>query len=527
MRFRPRVPELVVREPSLPLWPIYAAVPTGCAAATTADVLLHAGSLWQVVVGCAVSATTVAVPFAKTARGMRAYWYGRWDRTRQLNEERAESVRLAEGALSRLTAATRHLVEVRLPVVLEDPHARRADVPSASVDPCPAEPWASMVYTAHEALVDAVFAVLERERGRRENTHYAFLELAGRVRAQAQVAIADARQLRGRVTDSSLLEALMDAEHAWAQVGRAAQSLEVLSGGRPGRSWDRPLLLSEMVGAAQSRIRDYLRVSAVGGEGTAVRGVYAEALIHALAELLANATWFSPPGSTVRVQVERGYDGVSVTVEDAGLGMDPQTMHRAQQDVDRADADVSTLGGDPHFGLAVVGVLAGCAGFRVRYSSPGAYGGIRAVVWIPEHILTRPAPHTVPAGTRAIPTGVSARAGTPATATPAKPVAPAAGSAVLPQRSRRRAEASGQVPGRRDDVTAALGARPPTGADASAGPGSPSEGRPDTDRPRYDAFLSAFVNNRPISPDGGDVTVDAVPDITTDRFRSDAEGPTS
>lgn len=527
MPFRPRAPKFVVRQPSLPLWPIYAAVPTGCAAVTTADTLLHAGPWWQVVVGCAVSTITVALPFANATGRVRAYWYGRWDRTRTRNDELVESVRLAEEALSRLTVATRHLVEVRLPVVLEDPHARRADVPPAPVDPCPAEPWASTVYTAQEALVDAVFSVLERERGRRENTHYAFLELAGRVRAQAQVAIADARALRGRVRDSSLLEALMDAEHAWAQVGRAAQSLEVLSGGRPGRSWDRPLLLSEVVGAAQSRIRDYLRVSVVGGEGTAVNGVHAEALIHALAELLANATWFSPPGSTVRVQVERGYDGASVIVEDAGLGMDPQTMRRAQEDVDRADADVSTLGGDPHFGLAVVGVLAGCAGFRVRYSSPGAYGGIRAVVWIPEGLLARPAPHTVPAGTRAIPTGVSARAAAPATATAAKPVAPAAGSAVLPQRSRRRAEASGEVPGRRDDATAALGPHQLVDADASAGPGSPPEGRPDTDRPPYDAFLSAFVNNRPISPDGGDVTVDAVPDITTDRFRSDAEGPTS
>ncbi|OPC76806.1 hypothetical protein B4N89_45875 [Embleya scabrispora] len=511
-----------VRESSLPLWPFGAGLVTGCAAATAADVLQV--SPWAgVVLGCAVSTTVAGVPLALAARRVRGYWHGRWDRTRQRNEELVASVCLSERALSRLTDATRHLAEVRMPVLLEDPHARRADVPPAPIDPCPAEPWAGAVYTAHEALVDAVFAVLEQERGRRENTHYAFLELAERVRAQAQVAIADARALRERVTDSSLLGALMRDEHAWAQVGRAAQCLEVLSGGRPGRSWDRPLLLSEVVGAAQSRIRDYLRVSVVGGENAAVDGVHAEALIHVLAELLANATWFSPPGSTVRVLVERGHDGASVIVEDAGRGMDPQTMQRAQSAVDRADADVATLGGNPRFGLAVVGVLAGRTGARVRFSAPGDYGGIRAVVWIPERLLTPPAPRRlVAAGTRAIPTGVSARAGIPAAPITRESEAPEPVSTILPQRPRRHAKAPGEVADAGHDAPAS---RRPFEAGTPPEAGSPSEGGSDTSGPRYDPFVSAFVTGMP-SPPAADTTAETAPDATRADFRSDDEGPT-
>ncbi|WP_331733410.1 ATP-binding protein (plasmid) [Embleya sp. NBC_00888] len=498
-------------------------VGTGCAATAAAEAL-GVSHLAGVVLGCAVSATTVGGPLGVATARVRRYWHGRWEWAGARAVEAEKSARRAEHALNHLTGSTRHLAEARLRVLLEDPQARRGDVPSAPVDPCPAEPWASAVRADHEALVDAVFVALEVERGKRENTQYAFLAMAERVRAQAQLAIAEARELRGRVTDSSLLAALMRDEHAWARVGRAAQALEVLSGGRPGRSWDRPLLLSEVVGAAQSRILDYLRVSVVGGEDTAVHGVHAEALIHALAELVDNSTWFSPPTSTVRVQVERGHDGASVVIEDAGRGMDAQTMQRAQEAVNRADADVSTLGGDPRFGLAVVGVLAGRIGFRVQFSAPGAHGGIRTVVWIPGHLLTPPPPQPVRPGTRATSAGASARAGTPAIPATPKAQAPAAASAVLPQRPRRRVEPQGVAGGRRDAATA-VGPRTPIDAGAPSGPGSPPEGTPDSAPPGHDAFISAFVNGRPTAPDTG-TTADAVPDFTADHFRSQDEGPT-
>ncbi|WP_439681642.1 ATP-binding protein [Embleya sp. MST-111070] len=502
MRSTPRHPSPVMREPSPPLWPWGACVFTGCAATAAAE-SLGVTPVFGAVLGCAVSATTVGIPLGLTAVRVRRYWQERWDRGRKQNEELAEAARLAERAMHRLAEASQHLVEERLRVLLDDPHARRGDVPPAPADPCPAEPWAGTVAAAHDALLDAVFATLELERGLRENTLYAFLALAERVRTQAQTGVDAARALTRRATDSSLLETLMRDEHAWARVGRTAQGLEVLCGRRPGRSWDRPILLSEVVGAAQSRILDYRRVRVVGGEDMAAHGLYAEALIHAIAELLDNAAWFSPPTSTVWVRVERGHDGASVVIEDAGRGMDPQTLERAHREVSRADADVSTLGGDPRFGLAVVGALAARTGFRVRFSAPGDHGGIRTVVWVPGRLLTPPGVPSATHPTRPVATDPHARPEVPVPAIGEKTAPPVVASAVLPQRrQRRQAEPSEEAPTHR------------SASSTTSKPASLTEAVPDLAAHELGARVRALVEGAPIAPG------------TACPTRPDSEGPT-
>ena len=237
------------------------------------------------------------------------------------------------------------------------------------------------------ARCEAALAAVDRDPT--ESTRRAFVNLARRIQAVVNRQLRELRDMESRHgADAEVFGDLLHLDHGAALIGRLADSLAVLGGDRPGRRWSRPIPLLAVLRGAMSRITEYRRVE-IGPlpERLALDGGFAEPLIHALAELLDNATRYSPPESRVRVNAYSVPNGLVVEVVDAGVGMGPEALARAELALRTQSVgfELSALGETPRLGLAVVGRLARAAGFEVVLDEPG--GGTRAIVRVPAALL--------------------------------------------------------------------------------------------------------------------------------------------
>ncbi|MFJ8083050.1 sensor histidine kinase [Streptomyces sp. NPDC096205] len=281
---------------------------------------------------------------------------------------------------------------------------------------------------------------------------------AARLQALANGILADLRTMEEKHSDEEVLADLLHLDHRTAQAGRVADSVAVLSGARSGRRWARPIPMESILRGAMGRIGGYRRVRVHSTSETAVVGHAAEGVMHVLAELLDNATNFSPPTSEVHVYVEEVPAGVLVSVEDSGLVMSDVQLRRAERAV---SGDITGLGGltGTRLGLAVVGRLSRKHGLKVSFR-PSARGGTGVLVLLPQDILTArdepplappatapgashdvaetaaPDPHDTPVHTTAAPADLPARSA-PAEAGSGSAEQPSA-TGGLPRRSRGR-----------------------------------------------------------------------------------------
>ncbi|MGW6913239.1 ATP-binding protein [Kitasatospora sp. NPDC054939] len=294
----------------------------------------------------------------------------------------------------------------------------------------------------------ADLAAVQHEQELTASTQRAFLSVARRILVMAHDQQALLDEMERTHDDPALLEGLLKADHAAAQQARLAQTLAVLCGARAGRHWPEPVALEDVVRGAQSRILPFQRVVVRSRIETAVVGAAAEALIHAVAELLDNATRYSPPSTQVFVTLMPVHNGAVVEIDDGGVGMPEHAVVKAASALAGGSSlEVSRLGEVPQLGLAAVGRLAEQYGFRVTLSSaPSPYGGVRVVVLLPNALLTEPLPPTVPGfDDRDFPAAAPRRPAPPqypaAPAAPATPAAPARDTTApppLPRRSHRR-----------------------------------------------------------------------------------------
>lgn len=116
--------------------------------------------------------------------------------------------------------------------------------------------------------------------------------------------------------------------------------------------------------------------------------------------------------------------GIAVEIEDGGLSLSEEGRARAERMLKEAQAgiDLNDLGETPRLGLAVVGRLAQAYGLQVSLR-PSAYGGVRAVLIVPQELIT-----TAPA--TGLAHGIGASSG-PRAAGAARPAAGRAGTGPL------------------------------------------------------------------------------------------------
>ncbi|WP_164836044.1 sensor histidine kinase, partial [Actinacidiphila soli] len=211
-----------------------------------------------------------------------------------------------------------------------------------------------------------------------------FVNLARRsqVLVHRQLALLDT--MERRTEDPSELEDLFRLDHLTTRMRRHAEGLIILSGAAPGRAWRRPVPLTNVVRAAVAEVEDYQRVEVRRLPHAAVVGSTVADLTHLIAELVENATQFSPPHTKVRVYGEQVGNGYALEVEDRGLGMGKEAMAEANRRIEQAQA--LDLFDSDRLGLFVVSRLAKRHSVKVSLR-PSPYGGTTAVVLLPTALL--------------------------------------------------------------------------------------------------------------------------------------------
>ncbi|MFC5906509.1 ATP-binding protein [Streptacidiphilus monticola] len=359
------------------------ALPVVLALATLVAVLLvPASARWSVAVAGVVAALAVGALSAETARRGRAL-----DRLRvqQRATEAALQQRLAEQEVQILLLAEKLLPEavtrIQRGEFFEDILEDLAPRPGTTTPEFRA---------AAQAALRTVLEAVDNEEGLRESAQRAFVNIARRVQAIVHRQAQDLREMEDRHgEDPAVFDDLLRLDHGNALVGRLADSIAVLGGARPGRQWGKAVPLYSVLRGAMSRILDYQRVQLHPVTGVAVVGPAVEPLIHALAELLDNATRYSPPHTRVHLTAVEVQTGIAVEIEDGGLSLSEEGRARAERMLREAQAgiDLNDLGETPRLGLAVVGRLAHAYGFQVSLR-PSAYGGVRAVLIVPQELIT-------------------------------------------------------------------------------------------------------------------------------------------
>ncbi len=214
-----------------------------------------------------------------------------------------------------------------------------------------------------------------------------FVNLARRsqVLVHRQLTLLDA--MERRTEDPAELDDLFKLDHLTTRMRRHAEGLIILSGAVPGRAWRKPVPLMDVVRAAVAEVEEYARVEVQRLPFAAVAGPAVADLTHLVAELVENATGFSPPHTKVHVRGELVGNGYALEIEDRGLGMGAEALEDANrrigatQQVDLFDSD--------RLGLFVVSRLAKRQDVRVSLRT-SAYGGTTAVVLLPNSLLQEP-----------------------------------------------------------------------------------------------------------------------------------------
>lgn len=236
---------------------------------------------------------------------------------------------------------------------------------------------------AHAAAVAG--AVTEART--REGVKAVFLNIAHRsqIVVHRQLEILD--KAEERQEDPALLDILFRLDHLAARERRNAENLIILGNGQPGRQWRNPVPLIDLVRSAVGETLDYARVRVSRLPETHVLGAVVADLIHLLAELVDNATAFSPPQSRVEVSGNVVGKGVVIEIRDQGMGMAESEIARVNEMLrNPPDFGVAALSSDSRLGLFVVAQLAHRHGVSIRLSESD-YGGIRAIVLIPSALL--------------------------------------------------------------------------------------------------------------------------------------------
>ncbi|MFD3839445.1 ATP-binding protein [Streptomyces sp. NPDC058642] len=385
---------------------------------------------------------------------------------RQLTRQRTETDALRsrlDGALRTLTAEVEHLAAQRVPAA-----ARQLAHPHVTI-PGPLHPHTAgtPLGIALEGVLLGLRAELSAQRTRIDAAAQAGMRGATREIQAALYRLQDAlRQLQQRYDDPELAQTLFQLDHENEQSLRRAQVAAVVCGAWVGLAREESHLVDAVTGG-QSRLAGYHRVKVHNHleTGTALVSHAVEPVAIIVAELLDNALRHSAPDTDVVVNLEHVHHGVCVTVDDAGVGMTQDERAHAQRTVAGTEPILLTgLGDPPRMGLAAIGQLTRQFDLGVDLSSPSPYGGVRAVLRVESHLLSRidpaeqPPAVSTPRSTRTATAEASHGYGTDDAA------APTGHHDELPQRRRRTRTAAPKTsaaehPARSpEDAAAALGA---------------------------------------------------------------------
>ncbi|MFF3492669.1 nitrate- and nitrite sensing domain-containing protein [Streptomyces sp. NPDC002795] len=222
---------------------------------------------------------------------------------------------------------------------------------------------------------------------------YVSLARRSQVLLHRQLDLLDA--MERRTEDPTDLEDLFRIDHLTTRMRRHAESLLILSGSAPGRAWRNPVPLIDAVRAGLAETPDFDRVQLHDIPDLLLAGSAVADVVHLVAELAENASAFSPPHTPVVVRGEPVGAGACLEIEDRGLGMSDEALADANARITASDIDLLD---SRKLGLFVVNRLAERQRLDVTLRR-SIYGGITAVVFIPQNLLEAPHPGLRPSPT--------------------------------------------------------------------------------------------------------------------------------
>jgi signal transduction histidine kinase len=225
------------------------------------------------------------------------------------------------------------------------------------------------------------------EAALRGNINAMFVNLSRRSQSLVERQIRLIDDLEQGEQDSERLGNLFQMDHLATRMRRNSENLLVLAGHELSRRWTAPVALVDVVRAAVSEIEQYERVALNIQPEISVRGQAVSDVVHLLSELVENATTFSPAETPVKVSGHLlNSGGTLLDIIDQGVGMDADKMAHANWRLD--NPPVVDVAVSRRMGLFVVARLAARHGIRVRLR-PAPRGGLTALVWLPEEVITR------------------------------------------------------------------------------------------------------------------------------------------
>jgi hypothetical protein len=291
--------------------------------------------------------------------------------------------------LRTLTDTANEVAEERLPGLVDHlQHAkdpRELDVVPEPV-PVTSTDEIGQVSAAFNSVHSTAIQVATEQAALRRSISDMFLNLARRSQTLIDRQLELMDDLERNETDPDNLANLFKLDHLATRMRRNSEDLIVLSGEAPPRRWTQPMPLVEVVRAAVAEVEDYNRIELLPIDDIGLAGQAVSDVVHLLAELVENATSYSPPGTKVQVAGQSISNGYVLEIEDRGLGMSSDELVEANERL--ANPPIVDFALSRMLGLYVVARLAQRYAIKVQLRHSW-YGGITALVLLPSSLTVQ------------------------------------------------------------------------------------------------------------------------------------------
>ena len=247
----------------------------------------------------------------------------------------------------------------QLPALVEALRDPRGKSVIPDIDPIKARGNDELTELAHafnsmqDTLVDVAHEQVEVLR---RGVSDIFITMARRNRSLIDRQLAMLDEYEAEVDDPAVLSNYYQLDHLATRMRRNSESLLVLANAEPKRRRVKATEIDDVVRASIGEVEDYRRIEVEALESLQVRGNVVADISHLLAELLDNATSFSPPDSAVRVGGRRAGDSYMLRIVDAGVGVPTERLHDLNELL--REPPIVGLSVESTLGMSVVSLLA-------------------------------------------------------------------------------------------------------------------------------------------------------------------------